>query len=65
MREFLIHAGVMLLICFPLAASIAFGVYKRDFSQAAESTKSPDERELNRREYQTTLRHRRRASPPS
>jgi hypothetical protein len=61
MQEFFTHAGVVLLICSPLAAVIAFGIYKNDFSRGAEGTKYPDERELNRREYETMLRHRRRA----
>lgn len=61
MQEFFTHAGVVLLICSPLAAIIAFGIYKNDFSQVVEGTKYPDERELNRREYETMLRHRRRA----
>lgn len=61
MQDFLIKAGIILLICSPTAAIIAFGIYSSAYARADEHPNYPDKRELDRREYETMLRHRRRA----
>jgi hypothetical protein len=61
MQDFLIKTGIMLLICLPTVVIIAFGIYTGAYSCANEHPTFLDEKELNRREYQTMLRHRRRA----
>lgn len=61
MQELLINIGAILLICSPTAAVIAFGIKKGYYTRAFEYPAYPDKAELDRREYQTMLRHRRRA----
>lgn len=61
MHEFFIQAGIIVALCSPTAAIIAYSVYKGDFSGARGGSVLIDERELDRREYETMLRHRRRA----
>lgn len=62
MQEFLINAAIILAICSPTAAVIAYSVYKGDFSRAGGLSSAPDELELRRRENETILRHERRAA---
>ena len=61
MEDFLIKTGIILLICSPTAAIIAFGIYSGVYARIDERLEYPDEKELERREYETMLRHRRRA----
>ncbi len=61
MQDFLIKTGIILLMCLPTFVIIAFGIYTGAYSYANEHPKFLDEKELNRRDYQTMLRHRRRA----
>ena len=61
MQDFLIDLAAVIIICSPMVAIIAFGIYKGDFSRVSEPPPPPDELELRRRANETMLRHERRA----
>ena len=61
MQDFLIDLAAIIIICSPIVAIIAFGIYKGDFSRVNQPTSPPDELELRRRANETMLRHERRA----
>ncbi len=62
MQDFLIDLAAVIIICSPMVAVIAFGIYKGDFSRVSKPSLPPDELELRRRANETMLRHERRAS---
>lgn len=61
MQDLLLNAGIIFLVCSPTAALVAFGIYTGAYTRVNERPKYPDKRELDRREYETMLRHRQRA----
>lgn len=61
MEDLLIKTGLIILICSPTASIIAFGICNGVYARTDKHPKYPDKRELDRREYETMLRHRRRA----
>lgn len=61
MQDFIIDLAAVIIICSPMVAIIAFGIYKGDYSRGREPSSLPDELELRRRANETLLRHERRA----
>ena len=60
MQDFLVDLAAVIIICSPIVAIIAFGIYKGDFSRVSEPPSPPSELELRERANQTMLRHERR-----
>lgn len=60
MQKFFFYVSTFLVICFPTAIVI-FAVWKGHSQHDKGCSKHPNEHELERRKYETMLRHRRRA----
>ena len=54
MQDFIIDFAAVIIICSPMVAIVAFGIYKGDYSRGSEPSSLPDELELQRRANETT-----------
>lgn len=60
MHTFLANTAIVLLICTPATLGLGLGIYIKNLPKARGQPTGVSKRELDRREYDTMLRHRRR-----